>query len=372
MPRSLARGLARGAASRLARVSTVISPAFVNDVAPVVSGTVTEGQTLSVTDGDWTPSPAGYTYQWRRNGSPIGSATANTYTLVDADGDQFIDCVVTADDGAGGETSATSNTVGPVAQAEPQNTALPTISGTRTEGETLTASDGTWTNSPTGYTYQWRRATVDIGGATASTYLLVEADVGQTITVTVTASNAAGAGPAATSLPTAVIAAGDPTYTSGASISGTTAVGSTLTAVTGTWTGSPSFTYQWRRGGSNIGGATSSTYLLDPLDEGENIDVVITGTNAFGAASTTTADVGPIDPAPAADSLQLYAGGNLDLYGGGTLELYAASLLALYAGGLLELYGGGFLELYNFAAVPARALLLNGAPVLLNGQYILV
>ena len=295
--RRLSRGLASGLASRLSRVRSFAPPAFTNTVAPVVSGTTTEGQVLTVSNGTWTPTPAGYTYQWRRNGSNIGGATSNTYTLVDADGDQLIDCVVTANDGGSGTTPATSNTVGPIAQAEPQNTSIPTISGTATEGQTLTAGNGTWTNSPSGYTYQWTRNGSNIGSATSSTYLLVEADIGALIRVVVTASNAAGDGPPATSNPTSAIAAGDPVYVSGAGITGTAEVGQTLTAVTGTWTGSPSFTYQWQRNGTNISGATSSTYLLDPADETTNVRVVITGTNAYGAASTTTSTVGPITAA---------------------------------------------------------------------------
>ena len=74
----------------------------------------------------------------------------------------------------------------------PVNTALPVISGTTQAGSTLTTTNGTWTNSPTGYTYQWLRGGVNISGATASTYLLVTADVGATITATVTATNIAG------------------------------------------------------------------------------------------------------------------------------------------------------------------------------------
>jgi hypothetical protein len=208
--RRLARPLAGGLAGRLTLVTAFTPPAFVNTVAPVVSGTVTEGQTLSVTNGSWTPTPAGYTYQWRRDGSPIGSATASTYALVDADGDAFIDCVVTANDGASGSTPATSNTVGPIAQAEPQNTAVPTISGTELVGSTLTTTNGTWTNSPSGYTYQWNRSGSPIGSATSSTYLLDALDEDELITVTVTASNAAGAGPAATSAATGVIGPAPP------------------------------------------------------------------------------------------------------------------------------------------------------------------
>lgn len=73
----------------------------------------------------------------------------------------------------------------------PVNTVAPSISGTLNIGQTLTASTGTWSGSPT-YTYQWKRGGVDIGGATASTYATVLADLGATITVTVTATNAGG------------------------------------------------------------------------------------------------------------------------------------------------------------------------------------
>ena len=69
------------------------------------------------------------------------------------------------------------------------NTALPTISGTAQVGQTLTATTGTWTNSPTSFTYQWNRAGTPIAGATASTYVPVTADIGNTLTVSVTAAN---------------------------------------------------------------------------------------------------------------------------------------------------------------------------------------
>jgi hypothetical protein len=83
-----------------------------------------------------------------------------------------------------------SGSGGPLA---PANTVLPVISGTTTVGSTLTTTNGTWSGSPTGYTYQWKRGGTAISGATASTYVLVTADLAATITVTVTASNIGGA-----------------------------------------------------------------------------------------------------------------------------------------------------------------------------------
>lgn len=71
----------------------------------------------------------------------------------------------------------------------PINTVLPVISGTM---GTLSATNGTWTNSPSSFAYQWKRNGVDIGGATASTYVIVTADIGTTLTVAVTATNASG------------------------------------------------------------------------------------------------------------------------------------------------------------------------------------
>ena len=58
------------------------------------------------------------TYQWKRNGSNIGSATSSTYVLVTADVSQSITCQVTATNGSG-SASATSNTITPIAAVDP-------------------------------------------------------------------------------------------------------------------------------------------------------------------------------------------------------------------------------------------------------------
>ena len=88
----------------------------------------------------------------------------------------------------------------------PVNSVAPAITGTTTEGETLTCSTGTWSNTPDAYAYQWNRSGVAIIGATAATRLLAVADVGATMTCTVTATNL-GVSAVATSAATAAVAA---------------------------------------------------------------------------------------------------------------------------------------------------------------------
>jgi hypothetical protein len=61
-----------------------IAPA--NTVAPVASGSVSIGGTLSCSTGTWSGQPAPtLTYQWRRDGVNIALATNSTYTPVAAD-----------------------------------------------------------------------------------------------------------------------------------------------------------------------------------------------------------------------------------------------------------------------------------------------
>lgn len=83
---------------------------------------------------------------------------------------------------------------------------------------------------------------------------------------------------------------GIPVNTVAPVISGTTTLGSVLTTTNGTWTAKPAatFTYQWKRNGSNITGATNSTYTLVNDDGATNITCQVTATNDFGSASATS------------------------------------------------------------------------------------
>lgn len=91
----------------------------INTVAPAITGTAQEGQTLTCSQGTWTgTTPITYTFQWKRNNSNILGATNSTYTLVTADVAQSIKCTVTATN-AVGSTNADSNTVTPTSAVDP-------------------------------------------------------------------------------------------------------------------------------------------------------------------------------------------------------------------------------------------------------------
>lgn len=74
-------------------------------------------------------------------------------------------------------------------------------------------------------------------------------------------------------------------------ISGLLTAGAVLTAYEGVWSGSPIFTYQWKKAGTNIAGATSKTYTIVGGDSGAALTVAVTGTNSAGNATATSAPV---------------------------------------------------------------------------------
>jgi hypothetical protein len=130
-----------------------------------------------------------------------------------------------------------------------------------------------------------------VGATPGSRTLTITNPDGQTSSAAVLTVTGSGSAPANTAPPT---------------ITGTTTVGSTLTATTGTWTGSPAPTlaYQWKRcdsGGANCGpiaGATASTYMLAAADQGSRLLVTVTATNTSGSASADSPATATIGPAP--------------------------------------------------------------------------
>lgn len=188
----------------------------------------------------------------------------------------------------------------------PSSLAVPTITGSAIVGQTLQASPGTWNGGPTSFAYQWYRGATAIAGATGTTYVVQTADIGSALSVFVTANNAAGTA-SAQSVATANVVAASVTVPQSIVrplINGQPAVGQVLTCGTGTWSNTPSsYTYQWYdqtlSGATPISGATSSTYIPQTSDVGDQLYCQVTASNLSGSGQVNSGLVGPV-PAPAA------------------------------------------------------------------------
>jgi hypothetical protein len=188
--------------------------------------------------------------------------------------------------------------------AVPAQTSSPTLQGHVAQpfvGDTLTTSNGTWSGSPTKFTYQWdrcdavgdRQNCVAISGATDQSYTATSSDVNHRLHANVSATNADGTGKADTAGSGVVAAAAPPVNRTRPTISGSPVVGATLTANSGTWTGASTFSYQWQlcdgsgNNCANIAGATGKTYGVRSSDVGRELLARVRAANRFGA---TTAD----------------------------------------------------------------------------------
>lgn len=247
---------------------------------PDVSGTLRVGQKLTATPGVW---PDGLIdsleYEWYADDEYI--AAGKTLTLTSALRGAEISVTVWGEKYPGRWEGKDSGVVGTVA-AGVLSTVTPTITGTVAVGSKLSAKPGAWT-SGTSYSYQWYASGAAIRGATASTLTLTTAQRAKTITVKVTGKKSGYTSASKTSKATGKVAtAATP------AISGTAAIGSKLTAKTGTWTSKTSFSYRWYANGAAISGATKSTFTVTRSQAGKAITVAVTGKKSGYATVTKT------------------------------------------------------------------------------------
>ncbi|MFF2494637.1 hypothetical protein ACFVSL_08175, partial [Agromyces sp. NPDC058064] len=219
----------------------------------LVTGTGVVGATLTASSGSW-PTGTQFAYQWSTSSGDIAGATGKTLALTSAQQGRLVSVLVTAT--LPGYHPSTARSAGILVQADGYAAATPTISGTAAVGSILTAKTGTWTTG-TAFTYQWYASGAAITGATAPTFTLTGAQAGKTVTVLITGKVGGNTRAVKSSAATAKVAT-----TATPTISGTAAVGSILTAKTGTWTTGTAFTYQWYASGTAITGATASTFTL--------------------------------------------------------------------------------------------------------------
>ena len=259
---------------------------------------VTAGQTATFTVEATGTSPL--RYQWKKNGTDIGDATSSTYTTpVTSLADSGTEYSVVVSNDVGTATSSIASltvTSVPIISTQP-------AAKTVTAGQTATFSVTAAGTAP--LSYQWKKGGTDISGATTNSYttpatsladsgtaysVVVSNDVGtatsDAVILTVTMA------PVITEQPTAKTV--DPNATATFSV---------------TATGTAPFSYQWKKNGTDISGATSSTYTTPAASNANNNEsFTVVVTNSHGSATSNAAILSVNAPAgigtqPAAKSV---------------------------------------------------------------------
>jgi hypothetical protein len=270
-----------------------------NGGVALVGDSLTGNYTFNDVDGD---AEGSSTYAWLRNGSPIATATTTSYTLVAADSGTVITFEVTPVAAGGTTTGTTVTSAGiTIANSAPTATAVnitddngndPLVGDSLTGNYTYSDADNDTEGTST---FRWLRNNAPIAGATSTTYTLVAADSGATITFEVTPVALTGeiTGNAVTSsgltvvnsapIATAVVITDDD---GGAALIGDSLTGSyNYSDADGDAEGAT--TVRWLRNGTAISGATASTYTLVSADAGQTITFEVTPVAATGNQTGT-------------------------------------------------------------------------------------
>jgi lysozyme len=194
-------------------------------IPPTIVGPPEAGQLLAAVPGTWEGGkPITFTYQWRScdaagaNCAAITDATGESYRPVSTDVGHSLRVLVTATSAAGSaqttsDPTATVSPAGTSPAAPPTNLKPPQILGTAQDGQILASSVGTWTGSPTTFTYRWRRCNaagttcLAIPHATGPRRTLTPDDIGSTLSLVVTATAKGGAASATAATTGVVVAA---------------------------------------------------------------------------------------------------------------------------------------------------------------------
>jgi hypothetical protein len=180
--------------------------------------------------------------------------------------------------------------------APPANITPPSVTGTPQVGAVLGCSTGTWSNSPTGYAYQWYSDGSPVG-TNQNTYTPALSDLGNDIDCVVTARNGAGSGEATSNAVGPVVNL-PPVNITLPAITGVFAIGQVVTCSQGTWANAPTgFGYQWLSGGVDVG-ADLNTYTIAVTDACRMIGCDVTATNSGGSAEVGATGGGSVPPLP--------------------------------------------------------------------------
>jgi alpha-tubulin suppressor-like RCC1 family protein len=295
------------ATSLAEQIATAGPPANVSP--PTITGTVEQGQTLTVDEGSWTNAPSNPHWQWMRCSaagqecSTMSKATKQTLNITPKDVGHTLKVSESVENGFARSQAVDSplTVVVPTPPPAPPSTkSPPTITGADEESHTLTGHAAPWTGEPRSFEYQWKRCESgglnchSINGAATNKLVLTGPDVGKVIEFRETATNAAGSG-VAISTPTSSIVAALPVNGQPPTISGVPEQGHGLREFHGEWSNEPEeFSYQWEHcdgAGNNceaITGAHSRTYAPKGPEAGDTLRVQERAINAAGASLAAT------------------------------------------------------------------------------------
>ena len=253
-------GAATSNAARLAVTADAVAPAISSQPASqsVVTGSAATFMVAATGGGT-------LAYQWKKNGIDIPGATASTYTTPatsSADHGARFSVVVTNSAGAATSNDAsltvTAEAVAPAITSQPENLSV-------TTGQTASFSVIATGTSPG---YQWKKNGADIPGATSSTYTTPATSIADHDALfTVVVTNGAGAATSNTARLTVTVAVVAPGISSqpAPQTVGAGQTASFLVIATGTSPG-----YQWKKNGTDIPGATASTYTTPATRSADN------------------------------------------------------------------------------------------------------
>lgn len=262
---------------------TTASPA----TAPVistqpVSQTVSAGAnvTLSVT-ASGNPTP---TYQWRKNGVAITGATLGSYNLSNVQLGDAGTYTVIVSNAAGQVTSADAVLTVNGSGSVPQITTQPVSQAVSGGADVTLSVSATGNPAPT---YQWRKDGVAIPGATLSSYSLNYVQPGDAGAYTVVVSNAAGQVTSMAAVLTVNGVATAPLITTQPA-SQTVIGGASVTFTVGA-SGTPTPSFQWKKNGTAISGATGDTYGISGVTSNDAGNYTVVATNSSGSTTSDAA-----------------------------------------------------------------------------------
>ena len=287
-----AAGSATSTAATLTVNAATTAPTITTQPSSV---TVTAGAAASFTvAASGSPTP---TYQWKKGGVNIAGATSTTYSIASTVAGDAGSYTVVATNSAGSATSTAATLTVNAAAVAPTITTQPssvTVTAGAAASFTVAAS-----GSPTP-TYQWQKGGVNIAGATSATYSIASTVAGDAGSYTAVATNSAGSVTSTAATLTVNVPLSAPTITTQpASLTVTAGATATFTVAA---SGNPSPTYQWKKGGVNIAGATSTTYSIASTVAGDAGSYTVVATNSQGSATSAAATL-TVNPAPVAPTI---------------------------------------------------------------------